>query len=438
MVRTNLVALALLVGVYLAVLLRQLGDRGPPVWGIFLGGGFLTVVLGVLPIGSAEATVVSEAPVFLFLFALFVFVADLERAGALEHIARWLIHRAPHVEDLPFVLFLGFGLLATFLLNDALVLLGVPLLLAMARRLDLTAKPLVLTMAFAVTVGSALTPLGNPQNLLVSLSSGISAPVATFLRYLFLPTVVNLVLGGWYVRRAFRGQIRHRHAEYRALQTDAPSLFPRDGWLRRILAHPSLVVFPVSMVAIVTTDVVSVLVGGPPVPLYLIALGGAVVVLLAGPDRGPVLARVDWTILLLFAGLFVVVGGALSGGVIDSLRSTLPIPPPGHPIPALGAVAGSSLIGAQLVSNVPWVALQISLLHGIGYTGADAVVWVALAATSTLAGNLTLLGAASNLIVVERARREGLVIRLGEFVRVGAPLTAITVLIVVAFLALGL
>jgi len=98
----------------------------------------------------------------------------------------------------------------------------------------------------------------------------------------------------------------------------------------------------------------------------------------------------------------------------------------------------AALGGSQLVSNVPWVALQIPVLNGLGYSGGTPVVWMALAAGSTLAGNVTLLGAVSNLIVVDSAEKLGVKIRLREFVRYGLPLTALSVLVLVGCLALGL
>ncbi len=434
----DLLSLGLLVAVYAAVIVRQLSGRGPTVWLSFAIGGFATVAVGILPLSGAEGAIAEAAPVLVFLFALFLFAADLERAGAIDHVARWLIGRARRAEALPFYLFVGFGLLSAFLVNDALALLGVPLLLVIARRLEMDAKPLLLTLAYAVTVGSVLTPMGNPQNLLVSLSSGLAAPVAVFLRYLLVPTLINLVLGGWYLSRTYRSLLAPRARAFAEVRAQAPPLFPEGGWRRRLAAYPSLWLFPVTMVVIVTVSITSVLVGGPSVPIEVMALGGAVVLLAASPHRTTILARVDWSILLLFAGLFVVVNGAIAGGVIGALEGLYPIPAPGSGAVGLLAITGTSLGGPQLVSNVPWVALQIPVLHGLGYGPGTPLAWVALAAGSTLAGNLTLLGAASNLIIVERAERDRIRIGLGEFVRHGLPLTAITVAVLLGTLWLGL
>ena len=168
------------------------------------------------------------------------------------------------------------------------------------------------------------------------------------------------------------------------------------------------------------------------------ALVGAVILLLLSPGRAQTVQRVNWSILLLFVGLFVVVTGAVNGGVIASLDGVFPVPGPGHPTGALLAVVGTSIGGSQVVSNVPWVALQIPVLTGLGYGASSPIIWMALAASSTLAGNITFLGAASNLILVDSAEKLGIRIPLSEFVRHGVPLAAVTIAVLVICLALGL
>jgi Na+/H+ antiporter NhaD/arsenite permease-like protein len=432
----NLIAAVALIGTIGAVIARQLLLRGPPVWAIFLVGALAMVAGGALSVGGAAQAISANLPVLVFLFALFVFAAALEQAGALEHLARWILGRTRTPASLPFALFVGFGLVSAVVLNDALVLVGVPLLLAVARRIRASPEPLLLTLAFAVTVGSVLTPFGNPQNLLVSLGSGLTAPVVTFLRYLALPTAVNLVVGGLYLRWVAGPRVAAGPPATAPLPR--VKLFPRGGWTRRLVRFPALVVFPATILLIVALEVVGsfrdVTIGPP---IYLLALGGAAIVLLLSPGRRPVLARVDWPILVLFAALFVVVAGALVGGVLSSFEALWPVPRPGT-VSAVPAIVLSSLAGSQLVSNVPWVGLQIPLLRGLGYGAGTPLAWMALAGGSTLAGNATLVGAASNLIVVEQAERAGIRIGLRAFVRWGLPLTAITVAVVIGLLALGL
>ena len=435
---TNVLAAGLLGILVGAVMVRQISGRGPAVWVIFLAGAFLMVVLEILSVSAAESALAGAAPVILFLFSLFLFAVALEQAGVLDHLARWLIGRARRPGDLPLVLFLGFGVASAFLVNDALVVIGVPLLISVARRLRTDPKPLLLTLAFAVTVGSALTPFGNPQNLLISVASGLTYPVAVFLRYLLLPIGISLGFGAWYVRRAFGPAVSSGDGEFERVRATAPRLFPSGGWPERLLRAPVLWVFPGTMIVILTLDLAAALTAGPVVPIWELAGAGAIVLLVVTPHRTQVVERVNWTVLLLFAGLFVVVGGAVSGGVVQAAERLLPLPTPSHPASAIVAIVSGAILGPQVVSNVPWVALQIPFLSALGFGATTPVPWVALAAVSTLAGNVTLLGAASNLIVAELAEKERIPFRLGPFVRYGLPLAAVSILVVTLSLLVGL
>jgi Na+/H+ antiporter NhaD/arsenite permease-like protein len=431
-------ALGLLVVVFAVVVLRQLSGRGPDLWVTFAVGGLATVALGVVPPSGAVRALETALPVIAFLFALFVFVGELDRAGVIDHIARWMLGKAREPRDLPVVVFLGFGLVAAVLVNDALVLIGVPLLLGVARRIRVDPKPLLLSLAFAVTVGSVMTPLGNPQNLLVSLSSGLRAPIATFLRYLLIPTLANLALGAVYLRWSYGKRLNVDPPRYAQLRAEAPPLIPRGGWARRLRAHPSVVVFPVTLLVMLGSEILSAITGVPGPSIDEIALVGAALVLVISAHRRQLFARVDWTILVLFAGLFLVVGGAEAGGVTGAIEHLLAIPRAGSSTSPLPVIALSSLGGPQVFSNVPWVALEIPVLQGLGYGAGTPVPWLALAGVSTLAGNLTLLGAASNLIVVEQAAKQKVRIGLVEFARDGIPIAAITIVVLLACLWVGL
>ena len=435
----NVLEAALFTGTISAVIGRQLLQRGPPLWAILAVGSIASLAAFALPPAAALTALANNAPVFLFLFSLFVFAAALERAGALDHLAAWIVGRARNLRELPFVLFAATGALAAFILNDALVLVGVPVLLALARRLRVGPQPLLLTLAFSVTVGSVLTPFGNPQNLLVSLDSGVPTPVFTFLRFLLVPTIVNLLLGGLYLQRVFGAQLAAEARDgHRAIPAPRIPFFPRTDWPRLVRRFPVLVLFPATMIAVLAVDLVGAVTGAPPAPLALMVLVGAVLTLALSGGRAQMLRRVDWSILVLFAGLFIVVAAASQGGVLSAIEANVPLPGPSDPRASVAGIVGVSLGGAQLVSNVPWVALQIPWLHSLGYGSSTPIAWVALAAGSTLAGNLTFLGAASNLIVVGESERAGVRLRLRDFVRVGAPLTAMTVLVLVGCLWVGL
>jgi Na+/H+ antiporter NhaD/arsenite permease-like protein len=430
------VAIAVFGTVFAAVLIRQVVGRGPGVWAILLAGALGTVVTGVLTPAGAARALNDQLPVLLFLLPLFVFVQAFQESGALDHLARWFIGRSPRPSDLPFVLFVGIGLVSSILLNDAMVLVAVPLLIGVAVRLRTDPKPFLLVMAFAITVGSTLTPFGNPQDLLVAIAGGFPSPVVTFLEYLALPTAINLVVGGWFLRWIYRRSMPPDDEHFRSFRTPPVPFFPPGDWGRRLREQPVLWIFPGTLLVLVTVDLLTAATNGPAIPSWEIAVGGASLLLILTRARLRVVSEVNWTVMLLFVGLFVVVQGAVVGGVVSGLESVLPIPGPGHPLAVL-SITGTSLVGSQAVSNVPWVGLQIPVLTGLGYSSATPIAWMTLAGASTLAGNLTFVGAASNLIMVDAAERRGVSVRLHDFARVGVPLTAITVAVLVGCLLLG-
>ena len=434
---TNLIAAAVVVAVFGAVVVRQILGRGPEVWAIFVVGAGATVLLGVLAPSGAGAAIVADGPVLVFLLALFLFADALEVAGALDHLARWLVGRTRTAAAVPALIFLGFGAATLFLLNDAMVVIGVPVLIGLAARMRTDARALLLPLAFAVTVGSVATPFGNPQNLLVAGESGIADPTWTFLRYLLVPTLINLGLGAAYVHARYARTMDRSSAEFESLRASSPPLVP-PGFGRHVREHPVLVAFPATIVAILGIDLGASFLHGPLVPSWEIAAVGAAALLVLSPRRVRIVSTVSWRVLLLFAALFVVVAGAVAGGVIPGIERFLPILGPGHGNADLVRISAVSIVGPQLFSNVPWVGLQISVLGSLGYGAGTPIAWMALAGVSTLAGNVTLLGAASNLIVAELAEEAGISIRLGRFVRDALPLAAITIAVVVGCLAIGL
>jgi Na+/H+ antiporter NhaD/arsenite permease-like protein len=156
---------------------------------------------------------------------------------------------------------------------------------------------------------------------------------------------------------------------------------------------------------------------------------GAVVLLLSRARPSEVIGRVDWVLLLFFVGLFVVIGGAREAGVMDIMLQMVGVTPDLQGILSLHLV---SVIVSQLVSNVPLTMLVVPIIEGIP----GDLLWLSLASGATLAGNATLIGAVANIIVVERASREGVIVSFGEFLKVGVLVTVVTLAVSIGILAL--
>jgi len=167
-----------------------------------------------------------------------------------------------------------------------------------------------------------------------------------------------------------------------------------------------------------------------------VSILGASTLLLLTHRRREILRRLDWSILVLFASLFVLMQAVWDAGVITQLSSYLPPLSKGNPTASLLALLAASVLLSQLLSNVPMVALYIPIMKAAGYDALDKNAWIALAGGSTLAGNLTLVGAASNLIIVEEAENRGHTLGFFEFIKIGLPVTLLNVGILYLSLAL--
>jgi Na+/H+ antiporter NhaD/arsenite permease-like protein len=167
---------------------------------------------------------------------------------------------------------------------------------------------------------------------------------------------------------------------------------------------------------------------GLSVPLVALTAGVAAT-LLSGIKPSEIIQRVDWGLLVFFGGLFVVIAGAHQAGVLDTLLQRVDLGPNVEGILSVHLV---SAVVSQIVSNVPLTILLLPLLRDLpGDT-----LWVSLASGATLAGNATLIGAVANIIVVERAYREGVTVGFAEFLKVGLPVSAFTLLASIGILLL--
>jgi Na+/H+ antiporter NhaD/arsenite permease-like protein len=402
--------------VFILIAVRQVGRVRLGIWQIMLLGAIIVLATGQISPGDALHAI--NLDVMLFLFGVFVIGRALEESGYLGHVTGRLFGRAASMDSLILLILFGMGILSAFLMNDTLAIIGTPVMLSLAGRAGLSPKVLLLSLAFAVTIGSVTSPIGNPQNLLIALHGGVPNPFITFLKYLLAPTLVNLLLAYLLLRLFYRGQFQGRPG----------SISPepvRDASLAK-LARVSLVV----LVVLIFARIITVLLGLEiDFRLTYIALVAALPLLIFTPWRPGLLKRLDWPTLIFFAAMFVLMQSVWDSGLFQSLiKST------GVDLTSTGTIMAVSVLLSQLLSNVPLVALYLPLLKQGGVLTRG---MMALAAGSTIAGNLTILGAASNVIIIQNAeKRHGSTLTFLEFVRIGAPLTALNVAVYWAFLRL--
>lgn len=409
-----MISVIILAVVFILIAVRHIGSFRLRIWQIMLTGGVL--VLATRQITFPDAVKAINLDVILFLFGMFAIGQALEESGYLAHLSQRLFKLGTTAGSLMFIVVFGSGLLAAFLMNDTMAIVCTPLLLVLSRNSKIAAGPLLLALAFGVTTGSVLSPIGNPQNLLIALSGGIDNPFLTFIKYLAVPTIINLGVVYFmlklYYPRFFRNPIQ--------IPESAPV---RDNKLAG-LCKISLVF----LAFLIAAKIILVIVApGFEFRLTYIALISALPVLAGSRRRLEIIRRLDWSTLVFFASMFVLMASVWGSGVFQSALARLDLDLGGQ-----GVVLGISVVLSQFISNVPMVALYLPVLKQAGSsTGA----LMALAAGSTIAGNLTILGAASNVIIIQSCEnRCEETITFWEFLRIGFPLTVINVLIYWLFL----
>lgn len=372
-----------------------------------LGGALAVLILG--QIAPADALAAINLNVMVFLFCMFVVGEALSRSGFLDLIARQFFSQARTQGQILFFVIFGFGILSALLMNDTLAIIGTPLVLGLAARSRLPAKMLLLALAFALTTGSVASPIGNPQNLLVALGSGMSAPFVTFATRLLLPTLLSLA-AVWLMLFIF-----FRKGWSASLDTgdDTEAQPVPDPILSRIVKC-SLAILVILTGANIA---VSLLTGTLAIPLPLIGLAAALPILIFSSQRTAVLRSIDWCTLVFFAAMFVLMAAVWETGVFQLVAGTAGVS-------TVPAILATSVIVSQFISNVPFVARFMPLILQAG--GGTARL-MALAAGSTIAGNLTILGAASNVIIIQQAESRGETLTFFEFAKVGVPLTLVQI-----------
>jgi len=360
---------------------------------VALAAAVALVVLGVLR--PAEALAAVNGPTILLLFGMMGIGSYLAQTGFFEAAEGVMVRFARTPARLLGVIVWGSGLLSALITNDAVCILAAPLVVRLVRRHRLPALPFLLALATAANSGSAATLVGNPQNMLCAVLGGLS-----YREHLLLVGPAALLALGlnhallWWL---FRGRLR---AAALAPPGEAPR-FSRACVLTLLVIAATAVAYTLGFDLAWST-----------------AAGFVALMVLHRTETAGIWGRIDWSVLLFFAGLFVVVEGLVRSGVPDALFRAMPLAAMGPGLGGLLKVAGVFLVGSNLVSNVPFILVVRGALKGL----ADPRLgWELLAMVSTFAGNLTLLGSVANIIVAEAGREVG-GMGFWEYLRVGTPL----------------
>jgi Na+/H+ antiporter NhaD/arsenite permease-like protein len=454
-------------------------------------GAALMIGFQIISIQSAFKSI--NLDVIGFLFGMFSIVSALDKSGVLRLVSIKLLAKTKHNPSLILMAFVvGMGLLSAFLVNDTIAVLGIPLIVYISNKIGIRSQVLLIALAFGITVGSAMTPIGNPQNLLIALQSGIPLPFITFLRYLGIPTIVNLFLTFYILKVYYRKELlllhssntvtpttnRYEHsygtAKKQLQHTNEQSLTgnqnkdivnddtkkkdfvmtPLTAGGGAIITNPRLAKISIGILlatiaGFIMSDILQYAYPHATINLSLsiIVMLGATVLYALSKERKEILISVDYSVLVFFAAMFVFTYGLWSSGIISLILSYFPAPDPHNGIQSNAIISVISITLSQILSNVPFVVIYNMVMTNNGFangpndgafaTNNTASQWMMLAAASTIAGNLTIFAAASNIIIIETAESKGLkAFTFFEFFKIGVIVTLVNIVVYYLFILL--
>jgi len=373
---------------------------------IALVGATALIIIGALTIDEAFRAI--DINTIILLFSMMVLNINLRLSGFFKIITSKIISLAGTPKQLLALIIFSSGLLSALFLNDTIVIMFTPLILSVVLSLKRNPIPYLLALATSANVGSVATIVGNPQNMIIGIYSKIS-----FTEFALRLTPIALI--GLSIIWVVIVLIYKVEFSNEKLSTKIEEDY--------IVFRPLLIKSTIVLIVMLTAFNLGF-------PIALSALGGASLLLITRrikPER--VFIELDWSLLVFFSCLFIITHtlneffiskyfqlnqGLISGNIIFDLSMV-------------------SAVLSNLVSNVPAVLLISPAL--LKLNNADNL-WLALAMSSTFAGNLTLLGSVANLIVAESAKRQGIKLEFFEYLKAGIPITILTLILGIVWLSI--
>ncbi|MBM7786545.1 ArsB/NhaD family transporter [Tenggerimyces flavus] len=398
-----------------------------------LGGAALMLLLGIT---DAEHAFFSEHAgidwnVIVLLLGMMLIVSVLKRTGLFEYLAIWSAKKA---RGKPFrvmvILVVVTAVASAALDNVTTVLLVAPVTFLVCARIGVPAAPFLIAEVLASNIGGAATLVGDPPNIIIASRADLG--FNDFLVHMAPLVAVVLVVYVGLCRWLFRDAFRVDSAEAADRAAEVATLNEREAIRNPRLLIVSLIVLGLVLAAFVLHTVLHL------EPAVIAIVGGLGLLALSRLEPGEVVKDVEWPTLAFFAGLFVMVGGLVSTGVIDQLATAASEAVEGRlglaSMVLLWASAGLSAI----VDNIPYVAtvspIVAELVTNAGGHQSAQVLWWSLAIGADFGGNATAIGASANVVALGLAERAGKPISFWQFTRYGLIVTVITIALAVPYL----
>ncbi|MDD2288448.1 MAG: SLC13 family permease [Bacteroidales bacterium] len=364
-------------------------------------GAVAMIVFGIISFDNAIKAI--DFNTITLLLGMMIIVSTLKFEGFFSLIASKTISYSHSRNKLLIIIVFITGIASAFLVNDAVVLLFTPIIISICRKTKLNPIPYLIAEILSSNIGSAMTITGNPQNMLIGISSNIS--YLDFLIKLLPISIIGMIIIVFIVKLFYRKHFNDK--SILEFETD----YKYDFKKMRI----SVLIFLLVIIGFFFGKILSL-------SIPIIALIGASLILLFGKAKpSSVIKDVDWVLLLFFASLFILVSSIQSLGLLDSFINI----ELNENLSSIIGLHSLSLVMSQILSNVPYTVLMTPLMDVVNNEN----LWLALASSATLAGNATIIGAMANLIVIESAEKENIKISFWEFFKIGIITTLITLIL---------
>ena len=411
------IALAIFVTTYGAIA----SDRIDRTLAALLGAA-VVILLGIITQETAFGAV--DWNVIFLLFGMMVIAGVMRRTG----IFGWLAIRTVRLgrgNPLAILLLMAAvtALLSAFLDNVTTVVLLVPVTLYIASTLRISPIPFVLAEVLASNIGGTATLIGDPPNILIGSASGL-----TFLDFLLNLTPVAAVIFAVFagaMALLYRGRMAVTPEVREAVMAIDDSEFISDHRLLRV----SLLVLALTILGFLLSSVIH------QEPATIALLGAVVLLLVARVDPDELIREVDWSTLLFFVGLFVLVEGLVATGVITALGTHLVELTGGDQTVTTLGLLWLSGIASAFIDNIPYTATMIPVVEQLGVAGLEIdPLWWSLALGACLGGNATIIGASANVVAASAVARAGHPISFWQFLKVGGLVALLSMVVSTVYL----
>jgi len=385
-----------------------------------LAGAAIMIAVKLEGYDQRQAFAAIDLNVIFLLAGMMIMVNILAKTGVFP----WLAIRSAKLAGgspvrILVILSLLTAVLSAFLDNVTTVVLVAPVTIFIAGALEVKAVPFLISEALASNIGGTATLIGDPPNILVGSAAGLD--FISFVTNLAPVVILILVLYLLLAPRLFRGQLETRpEVRARIMEMDESESItdPRLLWL-------SMAVMGLTIVGFLLHGALDY------EPATVALLGAAALLVLSRQSPHDILREVEWSTLVFFVGLFIVVGGVERVGLLSDFGEKMADIAGGSDTAATMLILWPSALLSSIVNQIPYTTAMIPVVREMSADGGQSndVLWWALSLGACLGANLTLVAAAANVLVANMAERGGQRIRFWEFFRYGSLVTFLSMVV---------